>query len=32
MANIKIDGKHYDIDKLNADAKKQVTALQVVDG
>lgn len=32
MPTIKIDGKDYDTDKLNADAKKQVAALQVVDG
>lgn len=32
MARFKIDDKEYDTDKLSADAKKQIAALQVVDG
>lgn len=32
MPTIKIDGKDYDTDKLSADAKKQLSALQLVDG
>jgi Family of unknown function (DUF6447) len=31
MTIIKIDGKDYDIDKLSDAAKKQISALQVVD-
>lgn len=31
MANIKIDGKDYDVEKLNEEAKKQLSALQIVD-
>ena len=32
MATIKIDGKDYNTDTLSDDAKKQVAALQVIDG
>lgn len=31
MANIKIDGKDYDFDKLSDDIKSQLAALQFVD-
>ena len=31
MANIKIDGKDYDFDKLSDDTKSQLAALQFVD-
>jgi hypothetical protein len=31
MATIKIDGKDYDTDKLSAQARAQLTSLQVTD-
>lgn len=31
MPNIQIDGKDYDIDTLSDEAKKQISALQLVD-
>lgn len=31
MANINVDGNHYDLDQLSAEAKAKVASLQFVD-